>query len=76
VIYFEMLQRLDYDQDGKKPEQVRTEFDGLMETKRWRITEAEEIEESETDKKAPWWWDGDEEASSSFLTAMGVDLDK
>jgi len=77
VIYFEMLQRLDYEQEDKKPEQVRKEFDGLMETKHWKITDAveKETEISEAEKKAPYWWDGEEEASNSFLTAMGIQLD-
>jgi hypothetical protein len=74
-----MLQRLDYDQEDKKPEQVRKEFDGEMQIKRWKITDAveePEAEVSEIEKKAPYWWDGEEEASNSFLTAMGIQLDK
>jgi hypothetical protein len=32
--------------------------------------------EVEVDEGAPWWWDGDEEASQSFLAAQGVQLGK
>lgn len=71
-----MLQRLDYDQKDKTAKQVRAEFDDLLKTKIWRVSPAVETkrEAANVDKSAPWWWEGEEEASESFLSAMGVDL--
>lgn len=73
-----MLQRLDYDQKDKTAKQVRQEFDDMLLTKAWRISDLVESrrEAAGVPTNAPGWWEGDEEASSSFLGAMGVDLSK
>lgn len=71
-----MLQRLDFDQENKKPEQIRKEFDALIQTRLWRISDAVENRRDTAGvaSNAPEWWAGEEEASSSFLAAMGVKL--
>lgn len=71
-----MLLRLDYDDEKKTAEQARTELDVKLKVKRWRVTpEAEDpYSEAEVDEGAPWWWDGDEEASQTFLASQGVKL--
>lgn len=73
-----MLQRLDYDQKDKTAKQVRKEFDNELQTGVWRISYDLESKRDAAgvEASAPWWWEGDEEASSSFLTSMGVDLGK
>lgn len=77
MIYYELLQRLDYD-PGKEGdhERARKQLDAELKIKRWRISEADAdpFAETEIEEGAPWWWDGDEEASSSFLAAQGVNL--
>lgn len=74
-----MLQRLDYD-SGKEgaAEAARKKLDHELKVKRWRITpqDADPYAGAVTEPNAPWWWDGGAEASDSFLTAMGVQLDK
>lgn len=71
-----MLQRLDYDQKDKTARQVRKEFDHGLEIGAWRIAYDVESrrDKAGVEKAAPWWWEGDEEASSSFLSSMGVNL--
>ena len=72
-IYAEMLQRVNV-REGQTAEQARKRFDGQLGVRAWATpgTEARELEPR--DPKAPWWWDNAEEASSSFLAAMGVNL--
>jgi hypothetical protein len=78
-MYAEMLRRTSYD-EGKEgaAEAARKELDQKLKIKRWRVTpeDTDPYAETETDPGAPWWWDGDAEASESFLDAMGVQLDK
>ena len=38
----------------------------------WRVDRAQDQRESTRDPLAPGWWTDDDEASSSFLNAMGV----
>lgn len=75
-----MLQRLDYDEDKpeeqrRKPEVIRREFDHLLGVDQWEapMTPAY-ARDSQRDPGAPSWWVSDEEASQSFLAAMGVRL--
>lgn len=72
-----MLQRLDYDQKDKTSKQVRQEFDSMLLTKAWRISDAavSRREAAGVATNAPGWWEGEEEASSSFLSSMGITLD-
>lgn len=75
-----MLERLDYHQESKpeslrlSPEQVRSQFDNELRVPVWRITPETEAVPDTRPEGAPAWWDSDEEASSSFLSSMGVDL--
>lgn len=72
-----MLKRLDLGEKGDKdPEQARRELDQQLKVKRWRITpqDTDPYADVPVDEGAPWWWDGDEEASDTFLQAQGIDL--
>lgn len=73
-----MLQRLDYDA-GKEGDQerARKQLDHELKVRRWRITPDDEDPYQDVPKEegAPWWWDGAEEASASFLEAQGIQLD-
>lgn len=70
-----MCERLEV---GEKddPEVVRKRFDNELGVKHWRRTaaDADRRAKATTDENAPWWWEGDAEASGSFLAAMGVSL--
>lgn len=70
-----MCERLDVGKN-EDPEAVRRKFDYDMGVKRWRITpeQTDKYADAVVDPSAPWWWEGDEEASSSFLAAQGVSL--
>jgi len=70
-----MIKRLDYDDEKKTAEQARKELDNMVGVKRWRVSTDVGVPEVEIDPNAPLWWDGEEEASDSFLTAMGVNLE-
>ena len=74
-----MVQRIDYDQ-GKEGayEAARAKLDSQLKTKRWRVGWEQEdpYQDAEIEDGAPWWWDGDEEASNTFLSSMNVQLDK
>lgn len=69
-----MLQRLRV-KDGQTEEQARRQFDALLGTSGWPTPGRAPREVEPRDPAAPWWWQGDEEASGSFLAAMGVTLD-
>lgn len=77
MIYAELLQRLDYD-SGKEgdADRARKQLDAQLKVKRWRVAPAAEdpYEGAVEEPGAPWWWDGDEEASQGFLAAQGVKL--
>lgn len=77
VVYYEMTQRLSYDQSKEgAAEAARKQLDAEMKIKRWRVAVVQEdpYAGQVEDEGAPWWWDGDQEASDSFLKGMGVDL--
>lgn len=78
-MYAEMAQHLDYDQSKEGAyEAARAKLDNQLKIKRWRVGWEQEdpYQDVVADEGAPWWWDGDEEASSTFLDSMGVQLDK
>lgn len=63
--------------------QVRSEterrVEALLHVNRWprpgaEMQPADHTAQPEAQDDAPWWWDGDEDASQSFLTSMGVHL--
>lgn len=70
-----MCARLDVG-ENEDPEAVRKRFDADLGVRRWRVTDAAEDRYADAviDEGAPWWWEGDAEASDSFLKSMGVKL--
>lgn len=74
-----MVQRLDYSEEEGD---VRGKLDRSLEVATWRTpatpaTTVERKVDIEGDEfTAPAWWRGDEDASQSFLAAMGVTLDE
>lgn len=74
-----MIKRLDTENENQKPEDIRRSFDSKLGVSRWvtPLTPADEQNdepEEQIDPLAPWWWHGEEEASTTFLTSMGVQL--
>ena len=69
-----MIKRIDFDQEGKKPGQIRREFDSDLMVRDWE-TPGHHIRPELAEQGAPGWWEGDEEASQGFLASMGVVLD-
>jgi hypothetical protein len=68
-----MVQRLNTDQEGKTPEQVRREFDNGLRVGEWD-TPGTGSNPHAHDDGSPSWWRGEEDASQSFLQSMGVAL--
>lgn len=68
-----MVQRLNV-RDNEKPDAARKRFDGQLGVRAWTTPGTEHQAPTPTDPKAPWWWDGTEDASQSFLASMGVTL--
>jgi hypothetical protein len=58
---------------GETPESARKRFDHSLMVGSWVFPGNEPVEPRSDG--APWWWDGDEEASSTFLASMGVTLE-
>lgn len=68
-----MLSRLKYDE--KNPEQPRRLLDQELGVSGWRtIGNAQPVRKQQRDvpDNAPAWWQGDEEASQSFMQSMRV----
>jgi hypothetical protein len=80
VVYAELIQRAVASADSGKEgaaEAAVQELNHKLKTKRWRVS-PEDIDpyaDAVVEEGAPWWWDGSEEASDSFLDTMGVQLD-
>lgn len=68
-----MVQRLNV-RDNETPDRARKRFDGQLDVRAWTTPSTETKKPEPRDARAPWWWDSAEEASQSFLTAMGVTL--
>jgi hypothetical protein len=69
-----MLQRLIV-RDGQTEEQARDRFDASLGVSAWaRPGHDHRDMQPVEDPGAPWWWTGAEDASQSFLQAMGVTL--
>lgn len=68
-----MTQRLDV-KENEKPEDVRRGLDNQLGVTGWTVPGRRPLEAPDVDPRAPLWWQGDEEASSSFLTAYGINL--
>jgi len=68
-----MLQRLII-RDGQTEEQARAKFDADLGVSAWAVPGHERRPAAPQPDGAPWWWTGAEDASQSFLAAMGVTL--
>lgn len=69
-----MLQRLII-RDGQTEEAARAKFDADLGVSAWASPGHDRrTVEPTPDDGAPWWWTGAEDASQSFLAAMGVTL--
>jgi hypothetical protein len=68
-----MTQRLTI-REGQTAEAARRQFDGQLGVSAWATPSQPMSEPEPRDVGAPWWWEGAEEASDSFLTSMGVTL--
>lgn len=64
-----MVKRLDV--DTKNPERPRRELDQRLDVRSWRTFGRVGTRVDRHDN-APPWWHGDEDASQSFLAAMGI----
>jgi len=64
-----MLQRLDYDEKRN----IRGEFEHALGVRYWVTPFDQDVVRIPIE--GPWWWRGDEEASGTFLSSMGVNLD-
>lgn len=70
-----MLQRL-HVKDGQSPDDARRRFDvQLGVDASWAVPGRRMRAPQPREAGAPWWWRGAEDASQSFLHAMGVRLD-
>jgi len=68
-----MTQRITV-REGQTAEAARRQFDGRLGVSAWATPGTGLGEAEPRDPAAPWWWHSAEEASDSFLTAMGVVL--
>lgn len=69
-----MIQRLDIGPDDD-PESIRRGLDNQLGVAGWSVPgKKTRTDIPEVDPRAPLWWHGDEEASSSFLAAYGIVL--
>jgi hypothetical protein len=69
-----MLARLNV-REGQTEEQARAAFDAELGVSLWHVPGRKPTEPEPRDPAAPWWWQGDEDASQGFLASMGVTLD-
>jgi hypothetical protein len=73
-VYATLVDNLKVEED-EDPEKVRKKIDRELLVGRWGTPAVQpKPRDSSIPDNAPVWWDGEEEASSSFLAAMGVDL--
>lgn len=72
-----MLQRLDYEEDKpddqrRKPEVIRREFDQLLGVDQWDAPLKPERTQDASEPAAPSWWVSDEEASAPWVAMAGL----
>lgn len=72
MAYSRAVERLEV-AEGESPDAARKKFDRMLNVGEW-ATPWNIDPEPDPLKDAPWWWSGDDEASSSFLAEMGLDL--
>lgn len=68
-----MVQRLNVKED-EDPEAVRRSFDRELLVPQWRTPYGGDIDRDDIEPGAPDWWVGEDDASASFLSSMGVNL--
>jgi len=68
-VYYEMTRRLEHDQ--KNPQRPRRELDNQLKVGSWQLPGGAYRRRQRVDS-VPSWWRGDEDASQTFLHAMGV----
>jgi len=61
--------------EGQTPEAAQKQFDALLSVAGWALPGASSITAVAREEGAPWWWEGEQDASESFLRSMGVTLD-
>lgn len=69
MIYYEMVRRLE--RDEKNPNRPQRQLDQQLEVGSWRVPGGA-YRQRQTVPSTPAWWRGDEDASQTFLHAMGV----
>jgi hypothetical protein len=60
--------------EGQTQEGVRRKFDNALGVAGWTTPGAAVKPQKDRPTGAPDWWEDDEEASASFLSAQGVNL--
>lgn len=68
-----MAQHLEV-KENEDPEAVRRAFDRSLLVAQWRSPYQGEQGRNDIEPGAPDWWAGDDDASASFLSSMGVNL--
>lgn len=58
--------------DQRNPDQPRQQYDRDLQVSAWRVPGGVVTRAPGVPENAPAWWHGDEDASQSFFTAMGV----
>ncbi len=68
-----MINHLDV-KENEDPEAVRRSFDRAMLVAQWRTPYRGDGGRDDIEPGAPDWWAGEDDASASFLSSMGVNL--
>lgn len=68
-----MTQRLRV-REGQSAQDARKVLDSMLSVAGWAVPGSEPVQVAPRDPKAPWWWVDEEDASQSFLAAVGVSL--
>lgn len=68
-----MLERLNV-REGQTPEAARRVFDSQLGVTGWATPGRDARPAEPREPGAPWWWQGADEASDTFLKSMGVVL--
>lgn len=69
-----MLTRLPV-KEGQSHEDAVRVFEAQLGVSGWTVPGSEPKPAKPREQGAPWWWQDAEDASQSFLAAMGVSLD-